>query len=145
MRGRVMGAACGERGWLTRGSRMADGEADARHAAMRAPALGVGVVTPCGVRHLPHRRTGPQLVQHPPALGWGREKCMDASKQNGRRPFLLGWLGDSNTNLGASPHNKRSTDMNSYKINESNNGLATTHTQLVSSTMPPAQQSEFFQ
>ena len=53
---------------------------------------------------------------------------MDASKQNGRRPFLLGWLGDSNTNLGASPHNKRSTDMNSYKINESNNGLATTHT-----------------
>ena len=42
VRGRGMGAACGERGWPTGSSRIAGGEADAWHAAMRAP---VGVVT----------------------------------------------------------------------------------------------------
>ena len=45
VRGRGMGAACSEQGWPTRGSRMADGKADAWHAAMRAPAFDIGVVT----------------------------------------------------------------------------------------------------
>ena len=39
VRSRGMGAACGEWGWPTRGSRVADSEADAWHAAMRASAL----------------------------------------------------------------------------------------------------------